>query len=323
MAPVRGGRSLAGAPRRLVLALALLVSSRAVAEPVSAIRTLVVPPGARRTGDVVAIGRSLEIGGEVAGAAIATFGDIRVTGHVTGPVVVVGGDVTIAGGGRADGDILAVGGAVRFESPASAARSVGGRVRSLGALEAAFLSELETSPVAGAAVSPLLVSFRLFLLLLWLGASLALLRLRPRALGAAAAFVPGRLVLFGSVGTSAVLAGVLVSAGLLLLLPARLGLGLTLTVVALLFAAKLLGMAALFLAAGRWLLRGARRGGVLFGDPVALTAGLLALGLPSLVPVLGPFVWALASLVAIGLAARTVVLREAATGLANEATEAA
>jgi hypothetical protein len=134
MAPVRGGRSLAGAPRRLVLALALLVSSRAVAEPVSAIRTLVVPPGARRTGDVVAVGRSLEIGGEVAGAAIATFGDIRVTGHVTGPVVVVGGDVTIAGGGRADGDILAVGGAVRFESPASAARSVGGRVRSLGAL---------------------------------------------------------------------------------------------------------------------------------------------------------------------------------------------
>jgi hypothetical protein len=323
MAPVRGGSSRVGSPRRLVLALAVLVGSVAVAEPVSALPTLVVPPGTRRTGDVVAVGRSLEIGGEVAGAAIATFGDVRVTGWVTGPVVVVGGDVTIAGGGRADGDVLAVGGAVRFEGPASAARSVGGSVRSLGALETAYLSELRTSPVAGARVSPLLVSFRLFLLLLWLGASLALLRLRPRALGAAADLVPGRLVLFGAVGTSAILAGVLVSTGLLLLLPARLGLGLTLAVVVLLFAAKLVGMAALFLAAGRRLLRGARRGGVLFGDPAALTAGLLALGLPSLVPVLGPLVWALASLVAIGLAARAVVLRESATGLENGATEPA
>jgi hypothetical protein len=323
MASARGSCRLAGSHRCLVLALALLVGSSAAAEPASADTTLVVPPGARRTRDVVALGRSLEIDGEVAGAAIATFGNVRVAGRVTGPVVVVGGDVSIAGGGRVEGDVLTVGGAVRFDSPASEARSVGGRVRSLGALEAAFLSELSTSPVAGAAVSPLLVSFRLFVLSVWLAASLAFLRFRPRALGSAAALVPGRLVLYGAVGTSVVLAGVLVSAGLLLLLPARLGLALALIVVALLFAAKLLGLAVLFLAAGRRLLRAARRGGAFFGDPAALTTGLLALGLPSLVPVLGPLLWALASLVAIGLVVRTIVVREAAAGFTPAATEAA
>ncbi len=56
---------------------------------------------------------------------------------------------------------------------------------------------------------------------------------------------------------------------------------------------------------------------------VLVSAGLFALGLPSLVPVVGPLLWALASLVAIGLAVRTILVGEAAAGLAAEATEAA
>lgn len=301
----------------------LLFALPAAAQPASGGQTLVVPPGSRRAGDVVAFGRSLEVEGEVGGAAIATFADVRVTGRVAGHVIVIGGDVVLSGEGRVNGDVLAVGGSVRFESPASAARSVRGSVRSLGALETAYLSELETSPVAGVSVSPLLVSFRLFLLLLWLAVSLALLRLWPRALGSAAAMIPGRVVLFGGVGAATVLAGALVAAGLLLLLPARPGLWLVVVVVALLFAAKGLGLAALFLATGRRILRSERRGGVLFGDPAALAAGLLALGLPSLVPVLGPLLWALASVVAIGLAVRMAFVRVAAAGLPSAAAEIA
>ncbi len=323
MAPARGDARPAARWRLLALAL-LFVNPPAAAQPVSSGReTLVVPRGTLRPGDVVALGRPLEIDGDVAGAAIATFGGVRVRGHVAGHLVAIGGDVVLAGGGHVDGDVLAVGGDVRFDGPASAGSSVGGSVRSLDALETAYLSELKTSPLARASLSPLLVSFRLVLLLLWLVVSLAVLRFGPRALGRAAAAIPGRLVLLGAVGAAAVLAGALLAAGLLLLLPARPALWIVLAVVVLLFVAKLLGLAALFLAVGRRLLRGRRRGGALFGDPAALATGLLALGVLSLVPVLGPILWGLASVVGIGLALRTAAVRDAADGLPSGAAEVA
>jgi hypothetical protein len=284
---------------------------------------LVVPEGTRRPGDVTVLGRGIEVRGEAGGAVVSTFGGVLVAGRAAGPVVAVGGDVVVTGDGRVDGDVLAVGGAVRFEGGATAARSVGGRVRSLGALEAAFLSELRTSPLAGASVSPLLLSFRLFLLLLWLAVALLLLRAAPRRLGEAVGRVPGRLVLLGAVGTSTVLVGLLVASGLILALPARAGLALAAAVAAILYAAKLWGLAVLFLAAGRRILRGAPRGGVLFGDPAAVTAGLLALGLPSLLPSVGPLLWALASVVAIGVAVRTFAERAPDAARAPLAGEAA
>ena len=284
---------------------------------------MIVPEGTRRPNDVTALGRHIEVRGDVDGAVVSTFGGVLVTGRVNGPVVAIGGDVVLAGNGRVEGDVLAVGGAVRFDGAASAARSVGGRVRSLGALEAAFLSELRTSPLAGAAVSPLLLSFRLFLLFLWLAVALLLLRTVPRALGDAATRVPGRLVLLGALGTSVVLTGLLVASGFVLALPAKAGLALAAVLVTGLYAAKLWGLAALFLAAGRRLLRGARRGGALFGDPAALAAGLLALGLPSLVPAVGPLLWALVSVVAIGVAVRTVAVREPQATRAPLESEAA
>jgi hypothetical protein len=320
-APAR--RTLLRTARFLALAQFLSGASLASADPAGKEAALIVPEGTRQPNDVTALGRSIEVRGDVEGAVVSTFGGVLVTGRVSGPVVAIGGDVVMAGNGRVEGDVLAVGGAVRFDGAASAARSVGGRVRSLGALEAAFLSELRTSPLAGAAVSPLLVSFRLFLLLLWLAMALLLLRTAPRALGDAATLVRGRLVLLGALGTSAVLTGLLVSSGFVLALPAKASLALAAAVVTLLYAAKLWGLAALFLAAGRRLLRGARRGSSLFGDPAAVTAGLLALGLPSLVPVFGPLFWALVSVVAIGVAVRTVAVREPQATRAPLESEAA
>ena len=57
--------------------------------------------------------------------------------------------------------------------------------------------------------------------------------------------------------------------------------------------------------------RNARRGSPLFGDPAALALGLALLGLLSLVPVAGPFVWAVASLLGIGAALVAVSRRDA------------
>lgn len=317
------GRTLRRAIPLLVAAGLLAGAPQASAAPKGVDAAVIVPEGVRRAGDVTAFGRRVEIRGDVGGAVVSTFGGVHVTGRVAGPVVTIGGDVVVAGNGRVEGDVLAVGGSVRLDGVTSPARAVGGRIRSLGALEAAFLSELRTSPLAGAAVSPLLVSFRLLLLGLWLAVALLLLRTAPRALGGAAAGVSGRLVFLGALGTSAVLTGLLVASGFVLALPARAGLALAAAVVALLYAAKLWGLAALFLASGRRLLRRSRRGGALFGDPAAMAAGLLALGLPSLVPVAGPLFWALVSVVAIGLAVRTIVAREPHATRAPLAGEAA
>ena len=294
----------------LFLTSLFLGAAPAISTPDSAGPTGVVPPGSRVEGDVTSLGRDLDVSGTVAGTVVATWGSVRVGGHVTGSVVAVGGDVTIFGEGRVDGDVLALGGEVRFVGAASASRSVGGTVRSLGALESAFLAELRTSPVAGAAVSLLLLSFRIFLLLLWLAAALLLLRLQPRTVAGAADTAPGRVVTLGAIGTSTVLSGLLLSAGLLLVIPARIGLVLASVVAAALYGAKIWGLSVLSLATGRRLLRSARRGSPLFGDPAAMTAGLLALGLPSLFPVFGPLFWALVSLVAIGVAVRVLALRE-------------
>ncbi|MFI5181628.1 MAG: hypothetical protein ACHQPI_09575 [Thermoanaerobaculia bacterium] len=301
----------------LLASMLLIGAFPAISSPATAGSVHVVPSGSRVEGDVTVLGRDVDVLGTVAGTVVASWGSVRVSGHVTGPVVAIGGDVTISGEGRVDGDVLALGGDVRFEGVASADRPVGGTVRSLGALESAFLAELRTSPVAGASVSPLLLSFRIFLLLLWLAAALVLLRLQPRTLGGAADAARGRVVFLGAIGTSAVLSGLLVSTGLLLAITARIGLVLAAAVAAVLYGAKVWGLAALSLSLGRRLLRSARRGSPLFGDPAATTAGLLALGLPSLVPVLGPLLWAVVSLVAIGVAVRTVILREMPAEIAS------
>lgn len=287
------------------LALLMLLA----AGPVSA-DTLRVGRGTSRPGDVVALGREVVVEGEVAGSVVATGAPATVSGNVAGHVVVLGAGATIRGAARIDGDLLVLGGTVSFEDGASAERSVGGRVRSVEALEAAFLTELRTSPVRNAALSPLLVSFRLLLVAAWLVIGLVLLRLFPRRLLAGAGRVPGHAVLLGAVGASAVLTALLLSAGLLLVLPAAAGLAATVVLAGALFLLKAWGLAAVFVAVGARLLRRSSRGELLFGAPAALAAGLLALGLPSLLPLVGSVVWGVASLVGIGLSLRALAGRE-------------
>ena len=288
---------------RLAL-LALLAAGPVAAE------TLLVGPGANRPGDVVALGRDVVVEGSVGGSVVATGAPATVSGRVGRHVVVLGAGATVRGGARIEGDLLVVGGAVAFEEGASAASSVGGRVRSVEALEAAFLSELRTSPVRNATLSPLLVSFRLLLLVAWLAVGLVFLRLFPRRLLAGAGRVPGHAVLLGAVGASAVLAALLLTACLLVVLPAPAGLAVTAAVAAGFVLLKAWGLAAVFVAVGSRLLMRVSRGELLFGAPAALATGLLALGLPSLVPVAGPVVWGVSSLVGIGLSIRALSGRE-------------
>ena len=179
----------------------------------------------------------------------------------------------------------------------------------LAALEAAYLAELRTSPISASSISPLLLSFRLFILGGWLVAGMALLFLRPRALQRAAGLAEetpsGTLPLLAALGTSAVLAGILFSTLLLLWVPPRAALPLVALVAGSLALAKIFGLAALFVALGRRMTRRVSRSSPLFGDPAALATGLVTLGVVSLLPGAGAVAWAAASLVGIGLALKS------------------
>lgn len=258
-------------------------------------------------------------------AVLVGGGHATVSGRIRRDLILLGCDATIQRGARIDGDVLSLGGSLTFEedAPVSSGASsagrhpqVGGRVRTVSALEAAVVTELQTSPAASLSQWPFLLSFRLALLFAWLVVSLLLLALAPRALGAAADALPGRSAFLGALGATTVLTAAFASAFALSLLPARLALAAGGFLLILLLVAKICGLATLFLALGRRLNPNAPRGSVLFGDPAAAALGLLALGAASLLPVAGPLVWGAASLVGIGVSLTGAVSRAPRVALA-------
>ncbi len=257
--------------------------------------------GTVRSGDVVSLGKPLAITGDVDGTVVSIGGDVTVTGAISGDVVVLGGNAVVSGPGTIGRDLLVIGGEARTEG----AGVVRGSLRTISATEAAFLTELKTSPLSGRRVSLLLTAFRLILLTFWLGSGLLLLRLRPRRVQAAAASATDGLATAAALGVSAILSGVLLTTFALATLPPAPGFVLVFAAVLILVAAKVFGLAALFVAVGRALTRRAKRGSPLFGDPAALAVGLAPFGLVSLVPGVGPVVWGVVSLLGIGLAIRT------------------
>jgi hypothetical protein len=301
----------------LLLVFASAVASRAKAEESSSS----IPKGTVRTGDVVVLGREILLEGELGGSAVLVGGATAiVSGRIRRDLILLGSGATIKRGAVIDGDVLAVGGSLTFEeipgglsSDSASQRStpqVRGRIRTITALQAAVVSELETSPLTSGKTSPLILSFRLFLLFCWLVVSVGLLLLAPRTVLRAADEAPRRIAFLAALGATAVLTAVFLVAFALSILPTRLALVFGVALLAALAAAKIFGLAALFVVLGRRATRGAARGDLLFGDPSALTIGLMILGLLSLVPVAGPLLWGLASLAGIGLSLASAASRE-------------
>lgn len=305
----------------LMLASAFAFRAEAGEAPIS------IPKGTMRAGDVVALGKKIFLEGDLAGSLVLVGNaDARVSGRIHRDLILLGSSATVMRGAAIDGDVLAIGGSLTFEEnfpgPSSAsnpsvARShpqVAGRVRTISALEAAVLAELQTSPLTSPltsrGTSPLVLSFRLFLLFAWLVVSFALLLLAPRRLLRAADEAPGRFAFLTALGATAVLTAFFLAAFALSVLPARPALAFGAVLLAALAAAKVFGLAAVFVALGRRMTKGAARGSLLFGDPAALAAGLLILGLLSLLPIVGPLLWSLASLAGIGVALAAVAARE-------------
>ena len=147
------------------------------------------------------------------GLSFAVGGTVRVAGLVEKDVLAFGGASSWKRVRRSVETFFALGGEVH--TPAGDTRAVGGRVLTVGQLEAAFAAGFQTSPLAAKPASGLLLAFRL-VPFLWLVIGLLLVRFVPRPVSAAAGFLPGRLATMTALGAAGVLTSLLVSAFLLL-----------------------------------------------------------------------------------------------------------
>ena len=242
------------------------------------------------------VGRDLVLSEPVAGNVAAILSNVSINARVAGNVIVWGGDVRFGPNGSVDGNLSVFAGEI--VAPPGRGLPVSGAVSTPGSLLRLYLEEMHRAPWQDGSRTRAAWGLRLMALALWLLASLLLLSVfgSPFARAAASAGEDWpRSLLAGALG---VLTLFLAAAAALALLPSAVSIPIAILFAALAVAAKVFGMAALFLVLGQKLLRSVspdRR-------PAALAAGFAVLAAGSLIPVLGAIVWSAASVAAVGIA---------------------
>lgn len=248
---------------------------------------------AANTATLTTLGRNLVVSQPVSGRIFAALADVRIDARVSGDVVVWGGDVSFGPGGSVGGNLSVFGGTLASEG----APPVEGVVSTPGSLLRLYLAEMRRAPweLPGSAT---VWGLRLLSLAAWLAVALALLYLLGSELPRAAARAEEEMPASLAAGLLSVLTLFLAAAAVLALLPTSLSVPIALAVAALAVAAKIFGMASLFLLLGQKVSGtvSARR------RPSALAVGFALLAGVSLVPLLGPLVWSAASVLAVGVA---------------------
>ena len=243
-----------------------------------------------------AFARDIAIRQPVAGRVVAVLSDVRIAAPVSGDVVVWGGRVTFEPSGSVEGNLSVFGGGI--SAPEGKPLPVRGIVSTPGTLLRLYLDETHQPPWKEGSHALLSRGLRLIALSAWLAVSLVLLFCFASPFARAAAFAGDdwpRTLLAGALG---VLTLLLASVSALALLPPPVSVPIAILFAGVAVAAKVFGMGALFLLLGQKLLQSvapAKR-------PVALAAGLAALGAVSLLPLVGSVVWSAASVVAVGIA---------------------
>ncbi|MDQ6894833.1 MAG: hypothetical protein M3167_19430 [Acidobacteriota bacterium] len=248
-------------------------------------------PAARR-----AFGRDLDVSSPVSGNVVGVLSDVRIDAPVSGNVIVWGGTARFGPKGSVEGNLSVFGGDVVFAAGRPA--PVRGAISTPGSLLRLYLEEMHRAPWNGPVALAAVRGVRLVTLSIWLLGSLALLYFFGSPFARAAARAEEDWTGSLLAGALGVLTLFLAATAALALLPAALSLPIALAFGAVAVAAKIFGMAALFLLLGQKILKNvspARR-------PAALAAGFAALAAVSLLPVVGPLAWSAASVVAVGIA---------------------
>jgi hypothetical protein len=277
------GLALAGAPP---------ASAASDAEPEKA--ALVIRKGSLARSQVVAVGQDVVVEGEALSDVAALDGSVRVTGRVAGDVIVVGGDVELGPEARIGGDVFAVGGTVE----AAAGATVEGQTVAHPTASAVWLTLLEGPGLGAAATTPLVLGAKLALMAAWMALTLFLFAVSGREVLSTSHTVrqePFRCFVTGLTG---VLALALTAIAFGAFAPAIAGAPLLILVMLFALLLKLWGMVAVFHALGERALRLARRPRALALN--AATTGLLILGVMKFAPMVGAWVWTVATLIGVG-----------------------
>lgn len=290
--------------RRLLPAAPLLALAAVTATPAAGARAaetqpeaaLVIAEGSVARSQVVALGRDVVVAGEALSDVAALDGSVRVTGSVTGDVIVLGGGVELGPRARIGGDVFAIGGSVEA-APGSV---VEGRTVAHPTASAAWLTLLEAPGLGAGAATPVVLGAKLALMAAWMALTLLLFAASGRELLATSESVrrePFRCFVTGLTG---VLALALTAVAFGAFAPPVAGAPLLVLVVLFALLLKLWGMVAVFHALGVAALRAVRRPRALALN--AATAGLLVLGVAKFLPLVGAWIWTVATLIGVGAA---------------------
>jgi hypothetical protein len=271
---------------------AILLSTALAASPVPPPPGGVAPRPVART----SVGKDLDVSEPVEGNVVAILSNVRVNAPVSGNVIVWGGDAVIGPSGTIRGNLSVFGG--QISGPPGRALAVAGAVSTPGSLLRLYLDEMHRAPWEEANRVPAMRGLRIMALSLWLFVSLLLLYAFGSPFARAAAATDEDWTSSLLAGALGVLTLFLAAAAALALLPASLSIPIALAFGALAVAAKIFGMAALFLLVGQKLLRNVSP----VKRPAALAAGFTLLAGISLLPFVGALVWSIASIAAVGIA---------------------
>lgn len=264
---------------------ALLVSAAIASGPSAA------SPAARTS-----VARDLVVAEPVAGNVAAVLSNVTVDARVSGNVIVWGGNVRFTPRGSVDGNLSVFGGEI--SATPGRALPVAGAVSTPGSLLRLYLEEMHRAPWEEGSSKPAVWGLRILALSLWLLASLLLLYVFGSPFARAAASAEKDWAASLLAGALGVLTLFLAAAAALALLPSAISVPLAILFGSLAIAAKVFGMAALFLFLGQKLLKNVSPG----KRPAALAAGFVALAAASLIPFVGAILWSAASVAAVGIA---------------------
>ena len=113
MPSLQASMILRGALLVSVLSTPAIVAQESGGEPPA----VVIATGTVAQGQVVAVGRDLEVAGRAMRGAVSVGGTVRVSGEVEGDVVAVGGDVYLEAGAHVEGDAFVLGGRLVTRPP--------------------------------------------------------------------------------------------------------------------------------------------------------------------------------------------------------------
>ncbi|HKS21770.1 MAG TPA: hypothetical protein VJZ76_03140 [Thermoanaerobaculia bacterium] len=243
-------------------------------------------------GNVVVFGRNATIDHPVNGDVQVYRGTATVRDTIDGDLLVFGDGVTFEGNGRVLGDVILAGGAVK-----NGDGRIGGRLYTPGTIEGAMAMMTRTAVIVS-------------LLLAWMIVAIVVTLMNGREIRFSSVEVRTSPLHCFALGLVAVTSFVLTAIVFSYLVPYLIGIPLLFALAVFAVLTKIYGTVALFHAVGT-LVAGARTREQLAqrrwlrGDLAMVVVGVLVLGALRLIPVVGPLIWAFASVFGIGVALAT------------------